>query len=158
MTTTYAIALGANRRGPHGGPRRAVIAAAAALGARALSPIVASAPLGPSTRRFANAVALVDSDLAPPAMLARCKAIERAFGRRRGRRWGARSLDLDLVLWSGGMWRSAGLVVPHAAFRHRAFVLEPLAAVAGDWCDPATGLTVRQLRRRLTRSTRMPRR
>lgn len=154
-TTTYLIALGSNRRGRHGSPARAVAAALAALASagatvRAASPLLASAPVGPSARRFANAAALVDSALAPPAMLARLKAIERAFGRRRGRRWGARPIDLDLILWSGGAWRSPGLTVPHPAFHARAFVLAPARAIAPDWRDPGTGLTVRQLHRRLT--------
>ena len=53
-------------------------------------------------RDFANAVALVESGLEPPAMLARLKGIERDFGRRASRRWGPRVLDLDIALWSGG--------------------------------------------------------
>ncbi len=155
--TTYAIALGSNRRGRHGAPAAEVRAALAAIGAGAAAPVLASAPLGPSIRRFANTVALVESDLAPPEMLARLKAVERAFGRRRGQRWGARVIDLDIVLWSGGSWRSPGLTIPHAAFRQRDFVLRPLLALAPGWRDPATGLTVRQLSSRLTRTRPVPR-
>ena len=154
----YLIALGSNRRSRHGGPAQTVRAAAAAIGARALSPVIASAPVGPSTRRFANAVALVDSVAAPPAMLARLKAVERAFGRRRGRRWGARVVDLDLIGWSGGIWRSRPLTIPHRAYRDRAFVLAPLLAVAPGWRDPVTGLTPRQLHARLTRARPVNRR
>ena len=54
-------------------------------------------------------------------------------------------LDLDIILWSGGMWGSAP-TLPHPAFRGRAFVLAPLAEVAPAWRDPVTGLSVRQLR------------
>lgn len=151
------MALGSNRRGRHGSPAATVRAALGAIGARAASRVIASAPVGPSQRRFANAAALVESDLAPPAMLARLKAVERQFGRRPGRRWGARVLDLDVVLWSGGAWRSPGLAVPHVAFRQRAFVLAPLAAIAPGWRDPVTGLTVRQLHTRLTRPRPLPR-
>ena len=129
-----------------------VHAAIAALpGVVAVSRIVASAPVGPSIRRFANAVVLVDSTDEPPAMLARLKAIERAFGRRRGQRWSARVIDLDIVLWSGGAWSSPGLTVPHILYRERGFVLGPLLAVAPDWRDPLSGLSVRQLCTRLTR-------
>jgi 2-amino-4-hydroxy-6-hydroxymethyldihydropteridine diphosphokinase len=85
-------------------------------------------------------------------MLAWCKRLEREAGRRRGRRWGARVLDLDLLLWSGGRWRSPGLTVPHPAFRDRAFVLEPLARVAPGWRDPVSGRSVRQLAARLRRA------
>ncbi|MDB5696303.1 MAG: 2-amino-4-hydroxy-6-hydroxymethyldihydropteridine pyrophosphokinae [Sphingomonas bacterium] len=122
-----------------------------------MSAVIVSAAIGPSIRRFANAVAIVDSDLNPPAMLALCKTIERRFGRRRGRRWGARVVDLDLILWSGGTWRSPGLTVPHPEFRQRQFVLEPLVQVAPDWRDPGSGLTLRQLLARLTRSRPVPR-
>lgn len=156
-TTTYAIAAGSNRRGRHGAPAAEVRAALAAIGARASAPVMASAPVGPSIRRFANTLALVESALDPPAMLARLKAIERAFGRRRGQRWGARVIDLDLVLWSGGAWRSPDLTIPHPAFRSRDFVLRPLLALAPAWRDPVTGLTVRQLATRLTRNRPVPR-
>lgn len=158
MAWTYLIALGANRRGRHGDPAAEVRAAAVAIGVTALSAVIASSAIGPSSRRFANAAALVESAEAPPALLARLKAIEHSFGRRRGRRWGARVIDLDIILWSGGIWRSRGLTVPHAAFRDRAFVLGPLAALAPAWRDPLSGRTVRQLHRRLTRRAAMPRR
>jgi len=148
----YAIAIGSNRRGRHGGPVAEVRAAVAALsGVVAVSPVVASEPVGPSIRRFANAAVLVESRDEPPALLARLKAIERAFGRRRGQRWSARVIDLDIVLWSRGPWRSVGLTVPHVAFRERDFVLGPLLSVAPNWRDPLSGRSVRQLHARLRR-------
>ena len=70
---------------------------------------------------------LVASDLSPPDMLAELKGIERDFGRRGGRRWGARVLDLDIVAWSGGRWRGHGLTIPHPRLAQRDFVLGPLA-------------------------------
>ncbi|KQM98833.1 2-amino-4-hydroxy-6-hydroxymethyldihydropteridine diphosphokinase [Sphingomonas sp. Leaf25] len=145
-SSTYAIAIGSNRCGRHGGPVAEVRAAVAALdGVRAVAPVMASAPLGPSLRRYANTVAIIESALGPAALLDALKAIERRFGRRRGRRWGSRVIDLDIILWSGGCWRSPGLVVPHLAFRERAFVLRPLAAIAAGWRDPVSGRSVRQL-------------
>ena len=144
--TTYAIAIGSNRYGRHGLPPRTVAAAVAALpGVIAVAPTIATAPIGPSTRRFANTVVLVRAAEDPPALLRRVKAIERRFGRRAGRVWGARILDLDIVLWSGGTWRTRQLTVPHRSFRDRAFVLAPLAVVAGDWRDPRTGRRIRHL-------------
>ena len=149
-TPRYAIAIGSNRRGRHGSPTDEVAAAVASLtGVVAVSRIVASDPVGPSIRRYANAVALVDSADEPPAMLARLKAIERGFGRRRGQRWSARVIDIDIVLWSGGPWSSPGLTVPHVAFRERDFVLGPLLSIAPDWRDPLSGLRVRHLHARL---------
>jgi len=146
MPSSYVIALGSNRRGRHGAPAEEVRAALAAIGGIVMtSPMVATAPLGPARRRFVNAVALVESEESPPELLARLKAIETAFGRRRAQRWSDRVIDLDIVLWSGGAWGSDGLTVPHPEFRKRDFVLRPLVTIVPDWRDPVTGLTIRQL-------------
>mgnify|MGYP006173209437 CR=1 FL=1 len=154
--TSYAIALGSNRpHGRHGAPKEVVRAAIGALGAlgrvEAVSTIRATPALGPAGRSFANAVAILAADLMPDALLAALKRIEREFGRRGGRRWGPRVLDLDIILWSEGAWGGPGPVVPHPEFRRRGFVLDPLAEIAPDWRDPLTGLTVRQLGVRLRR-------
>jgi 2-amino-4-hydroxy-6-hydroxymethyldihydropteridine diphosphokinase len=117
------------------------------------SPIILNAAHGGAGRDFANAVALVESDLEPPAMLKRLKAIEREFGRRRGRRWGSRVLDLDIALWSGGKWRSRRLTVPHPELARRSFVLQPLAAIAPGWRVGSS--SVRHFAQRLAR--RVPR-
>jgi 2-amino-4-hydroxy-6-hydroxymethyldihydropteridine diphosphokinase len=147
----YAIALGSNRRGRHGAPAATVRAAASAVGAKRLSRVRLTPAMGPAGRGFANAVALVESELGPPALLDVLKRLERDFGRRGGRRWGPRVLDLDLILWSGGAWAGDGLVVPHPEFRRRRFVLEPLTEIAPLWRDPITGATMRQLLHRLGR-------
>jgi 2-amino-4-hydroxy-6-hydroxymethyldihydropteridine diphosphokinase len=155
----YAIALGSNRpHGRHGRPAGVVEAAIARLdedfGLFDASPIVLNPADGGAGRDFANAVALIESDAEPPEMLIRLKTIEREFGRRRGRRWGPRVLDLDLALWSGGTFRSRRLTIPHPQLARRAFVLQPLAAIAPNW--PVVGsLSVRHLAHRLAR--RVPR-
>ena len=153
-THLYAIAIGSNR--PHGrfGRPAGVVEAAIArrdeeFGLFDASPIVLNAAHGGAGRDFANAVAMVESRLAPPAMLERLKSVEREFGRRRGRRWGPRVLDLDLVLWSGGKFRSRRLTIPHAGLARRSFVLQPLAAIAPGWRIGA--VTVRHLAHRLAR-------
>lgn len=157
--STYVVAAGSNRRGRHGRPEAEVAAALAAIkGAVRAAPIVTSAPVGPSIRRFANTVALVETRAGPEKLLRRLKRIELRFGRRSGQRWGARVIDLDIILWSGGMYAAPGLVIPHIAFRSRDFVLSPLRALAPDWRDPISGLTVRQLHARLTRRRALPRR
>jgi 2-amino-4-hydroxy-6-hydroxymethyldihydropteridine diphosphokinase len=156
--TSYAIALGSNRRSRHGSPAQTLRAALAAIeGVRAVSAIRATPALGPAGRGFANAVAIVESRLAPDELLAALKAMERAFGRRPGRRWGPRVLDLDIILWSGGTWGGPGPIVPHPEYRKRAFVLQPLAEIAPEWRDPLGGATVRQLLARLTARRPMPR-
>jgi 2-amino-4-hydroxy-6-hydroxymethyldihydropteridine diphosphokinase len=149
----YAIAIGSNRpHGRFGRPSGVVEAAIARLdeqfGVFVASPIVLNAAHGGAGRDFANAVALVESALEPLDMLSRLKAIEREFGRRSGRRWGPRVLDLDVVLWSGGRFRSRKLNIPHKELSRRAFVLQPLLSVAPNWrVDGA--LTVRHLAHRL---------
>src|SRR5687768_7521780 len=155
-THLYAIGIGSNRRhGRHGRPSGVVAAAIARLdrdfGLFDASPIILNPAFGNAGREFANAVALVESPLDPPSMLAELKTIEREFGRRRGRRWGCRVLDLDIVAWSGGKWRSLRLTIPHSALEGRGFVLGPLAAVAPNW--PVRGaLAARHLAHRLARS------
>ena len=155
----YAVAIGSNRRhGVHGSPAAVVRAAVDALaGTQAIelfdaAPAFPSAAIGPSRRRFANSAVLLLSPLDPPALLAALKAIERAFGRRGGQRWGARVLDLDIILWSGGVWASRDLNIPHPAWQDRAFVVSPLAAIAPGWRDPKHLLRVRHHYHRLTRS------
>ena len=154
----YAIGLGSNRRhGRYGGPAAILRAAVVALEGGdirvvALSPVIATAPLGPAGRSFANAAAILETELDPPSLLARLKAVEASFGRRRGRRWGPRVLDLDILLWSGGGYRRGpGLVIPHRGLTQRDFVLRPLAAIAPGWRVGSGILTVRHARSRLIR-------
>jgi 2-amino-4-hydroxy-6-hydroxymethyldihydropteridine diphosphokinase len=66
--------------------------------------------------------------------------LERSTGRERGRRFGPRVLDLDLLLYGNLVEESSGLVVPHPRMRERAFVIVPLAEIAADWVVPATGV------------------
>lgn len=159
----YLIALGSNVPHPRYGPPAHVLQAAIrALGAAglrlaAISPLIASAPVGPSRRRYANGAVVVETPLDPPALLALLQQIEAAFGRnRRGQRWRARTLDLDVVLWSGGTWRSRTLTIPHPRYATRHFVLEPAARIAPAWRDPVTHLALRHQRARLTRRARLP--
>jgi len=161
----YLIALGSNRwharHGPPAATLRAALRALAGQGVEivAAGPIVASAPLGPSRRRYANSAAVVASPLDPRALLALLQATEAEFGRRRrGQAWSARVLDLDIVLWSGGCWTDRRLSIPHLHFRARPFVLIPARAIAPDLRDPLTGLTLRHLHARLTAPRALPKR
>lgn len=120
------------------------------------SPVLETAPLGPSSRRYANAAVLLETELDPHALLAGLQWMEAEFGRRRWRRWGERVLDLDIVLWSAGAVTSPLLAIPHPAYRERAFVLGPASVIARRWRDPHTGLTLAQTKARLTRKRPLP--
>jgi 2-amino-4-hydroxy-6-hydroxymethyldihydropteridine diphosphokinase len=156
--TSYVIAIGSNRRHHRYGGPRAVLAAATEELAKSkgvkvttIAPVVITPALGPAGRDFANGAVLVKSKKAPDEILHLLKKLERGFGRRRTRRWGPRVLDLDIILWSEGIWTDSELAIPHPAFRERRFVLDPLVSLVPDWRDPCCGLTVRQLRARLLR-------
>jgi 2-amino-4-hydroxy-6-hydroxymethyldihydropteridine diphosphokinase len=134
----YAIAIGSNRRHVrHGRPSEVVQAALAELDSQFdlfdASPVIGNAAIGGAGRDFANGLALIESRLAPMAMLDSLKRLERSFGRRTGKRWGARVLDLDIVAWSGGKFASRTLQIPHPRLTERSFVLGPLASVAPHW-------------------------
>src|ERR1044072_4216432 len=97
----YAIGIGSNQPLSRSlGPRAIVAAAMAALDRLPLrliarSPIIASRPIGPSRRSYANAVALIETDEEPMEVLGHLQMLERAARRRRARRWGARTPALD---------------------------------------------------------------
>jgi 2-amino-4-hydroxy-6-hydroxymethyldihydropteridine diphosphokinase len=155
MRTTYVIALGSNRRHHrYGRPAAVLDAAIDALEStiRARSRTITTRALGPGGRCYANAAAIIETKLSPPELLDHLKDVELRFGRRfGGRQWSARVLDLDIIFWSGGLWASPGLGIPHAEFRKRQFVLKPLLDIAPGWRDPLTGHTVRQIKARLDR-------
>lgn len=157
METTVLIALGSNRRhGRHGPPERVLLAAMAALDAAGLrivrrSRIRPTPPLGPGGRRFANAAVAVATALPLPAVLLLLQRIEREFGRKRGRRWGDRVLDLDILGAGSTVITTAGLTVPHPQLALRRFVLDPLVEIAPEWRHPGRHATARQLRARAKR-------
>ncbi|MEO7745269.1 MAG: 2-amino-4-hydroxy-6-hydroxymethyldihydropteridine diphosphokinase [Actinomycetota bacterium] len=137
VVTDVVIALGANL-----GERSATLAdAVVALGAleglelTTTSPVVTTAPVGgPDQPDYLNAVVLARTTLAPAALLAALHAIEAAHGRERVVRWGARTLDLDLVAYGAPgdadevVQDDPALTLPHPRAHERAFVLAPWAA------------------------------
>lgn len=155
--TSYLIGLGSNRaHGRHGRPEAVLRAALAALARAGVeversSAVVRSRALGPGGRDYANAAVLVTTPLDPPALLALLKRIERGFGRRGARRWGARVLDLDILAWEQGGWATRALIVPHIGLPHRGFALGPAAAIAPYWRIGATTLAALEARRRRPR-------
>jgi 2-amino-4-hydroxy-6-hydroxymethyldihydropteridine diphosphokinase len=151
------IALGGNRpHGRHGSPPRVLRAAVEALRAAGLyiesvSRIRTTAPLGPSTRVFANAALVAHWPGSLHTLLDLLQATERAFGRRRARRWAARVLDLDILAAGPVQFRSPRLTVPHPALAQRSFALDPLRDLDPRWRHPTSGLTPRHMRSRLAK-------
>lgn len=106
------------------------------------SSIYLSEPQGgpPGQPRFYNAVALIDTTLAPLTLLDNMQRIERRQGRRRdGVRWGPRTIDLDLLLYGRQQLDMARLIVPHPEIPRRNFVLSPLAEITHDLYIPGLG-------------------
>ena len=141
MTTAY-IGLGSNLDSP----RRHIVAAFSALNAlpaTALtrrSSLYKSKPVGPRDQAdFINAVAELRTGLLPLALLDGLQAIEDRHGRARARRWGPRTLDLDLLLYGAATINHERLTVPHPEMLKRAFVLVPLVEIRSDCALPGGG-------------------
>jgi 2-amino-4-hydroxy-6-hydroxymethyldihydropteridine diphosphokinase len=162
------VSFGANFPGPFGTPAETI---AQALGeierlniaVRAVSPLYQTEAVGNARQpAYVNAVALLDTSLAPEAFLRVLKGIERSAGRRGGRPWGPRTLDIDIVDYDGQArnWRGrrpkfgrAGarpLVLPHPFAHMRPFVLKPLLDIAPDWRHPVLKTSARELLRKLS--------
>lgn len=106
----------------------------------AASSLYLNPPMGPQDQPdYVNAVARLRTALQPVPLLDALLAIETRRGRRRGRRWGERRLDLDLLLWGELTMRSTRLTLPHPGLHERAFVLYPLAELAPDLTVPGQG-------------------
>jgi 2-amino-4-hydroxy-6-hydroxymethyldihydropteridine diphosphokinase len=105
-----------------------------------------TAPVGPPQPRYLNAVLELETELTAPALHAVLQLAENAAGRRRsGQRWGARTLDLDLLLFGDDVIVRRTLRVPHPELAARRFVLAPLAELCPDRKVPGIGLTVAEL-------------
>jgi 2-amino-4-hydroxy-6-hydroxymethyldihydropteridine diphosphokinase len=116
----------------------------------AVSPVFETDPVGPPPQGpYLNAVAHLRTRLAPRALLAALLAIEREAGRVRGARDAARTLDLDLLLHGERVVDEPGLVLPHPRLAGRAFVLEPLAALAPALVHPTLGEPIATLAARV---------
>jgi 2-amino-4-hydroxy-6-hydroxymethyldihydropteridine diphosphokinase len=148
MATVY-LGLGSNL-----GDRRAHLGAAIeALRANprvrgiAVSAFIETAPVGGPAGQgpYLNGAAIIETDLLPRDLLTELKRIEHALGRREGPRWGARPIDLDILLYGDTILDTPDLAIPHPRMTERRFVLEPLAEIAPDARDPRTGRTVREL-------------
>lgn len=134
------IGLGSNLADPLAQLRQALSALSALPACRlaAVSSFYRSVPMGPPDQPdYINAVAALDTNLAPLSLLDALQGIEHAQGRVRGaQRWGPRTLDLDLVLFGDQVLDESRLTVPHPGLRERNFVLVPLHELVPDLILP----------------------
>lgn len=152
------VAIGANLPSPRfGAPPASFAAALDLLRSRgvevlAVSRWYRSPPLPPSPQpHYINGVIEVRFDRSPGDLLSLLQQVERMFGRVRGERNAARSLDLDLLAYGGDVIAggAGGLEVPHPRLSQRSFVLLPWAELSPAWRHPVTGLTVAEMIARL---------
>jgi 2-amino-4-hydroxy-6-hydroxymethyldihydropteridine diphosphokinase len=134
----YVVGLGANL-GDARATLRSAVAALARLGqVRAVSHLYETDPVGPPQPRYLNAAAALETTLRPQELLGELLRIEREHGRERRVRWGARTLDLDLLYCPGLSLSEPGLTLPHPELTRRAFALVPLLEVAAEAREPGT--------------------
>ncbi|MBF2078749.1 MAG: 2-amino-4-hydroxy-6-hydroxymethyldihydropteridine diphosphokinase [Synechococcales cyanobacterium T60_A2020_003] len=145
--TDVAIALGSNL-----GDSRTILAQALtqlhecpSITVVRTSSLYKTAPVGPPQPDYLNACAILDTHLEPLELLHILQRVEQSFGRVRDKRWGPRTLDLDLLLFSDRILITDELEIPHPRMGDRAFVLVPLAEIAGHWIDPVSQRAIADL-------------
>lgn len=134
------IGLGANLAQPLAQLQQAVAALRLLPASQlvAVSSFYGSKPMGPQDQPdYVNAVAALDTELLPEALLDALQQIEQQQGRqRKDERWGPRTLDLDILLYGNDIINSERLTVPHYGLKQREFVLYPLAEIAPNLSLP----------------------
>jgi 2-amino-4-hydroxy-6-hydroxymethyldihydropteridine diphosphokinase len=146
-TSACAIALGSNLGDSLTTLELALtkLAAVSGLELQARSRWYQTKAVGPPQPDYWNGCALLQVALTPQVLLDTLLATEAEFGRIRRERWGARTLDLDLLLFDDLILETPTLQIPHPRMRERAFVLVPLAEIAPNWVDPVTQRAIAQL-------------
>lgn len=141
------IGLGSNLDSPQRQLRDALQALAGLPDTRLVeaSSFYTSDSLLPGQPRYTNAVAALDTELAPLTLLEALQAIESEQGRERGERWGPRTLDLDIITYADQVIDEPRLKVPHYHLHARAFVLYPLAELVDEGFMLADGRSLRAL-------------
>jgi 2-amino-4-hydroxy-6-hydroxymethyldihydropteridine diphosphokinase len=111
------------------------------------SSLYESEPLGDAKTWFVNSVIELETEFPPDQLLKRLKAIEKAMGRKRvkGKRWGSRVIDLDILLCDQEIVEKRNLKIPHPEMHKRRFVLLPLAELAPHVLHPHLGQSVSAL-------------
>ena len=94
---------------------------------------------------FLNQALLIESDLAPKALLQTVLRIEQEIGRVRLQKWGARTIDIDILFYDNIIIQTPDLVIPHPELQNRRFVLAPLAEIAGGLIHPLLNSSILEL-------------
>ncbi|KIE93183.1 putative 2-amino-4-hydroxy-6-hydroxymethyldihydropteridine pyrophosphokinase [Actinobacillus pleuropneumoniae] len=137
MKTVY-IALGSNLDNPLAQVKQAVESLKTFAINFEISPFYGSKPVGPQDQPdYVNAVAKFDTDLTALELLDKLQSIENAQGRVRIRRWGERTLDLDIILYGDERIHSERLTVPHIEMQNREFVIVPMYDLNPDLVLPS---------------------
>lgn len=102
-------------------------------------------PVGPPQPDYINGCVVLQVQPNPEELLTILQAIELQFGRVRTEKWGARTLDLDILLYDDLVIQTPKLTIPHSHMTERAFVLVPLAEIAPNWLEPVSKKAIAQL-------------
>ena len=100
---------------------------------------------------FLNAAVELVTTLSPEMLLEACRDAEQSQNRTRQIHWGPRTLDVDILLYDDEVIETPSLTIPHPRMTERAFVLQPMAAIAPGACHPVLHLNMEQLLERLNR-------
>lgn len=105
-----------------------------------------TAPVGNLRQgRFLNGVLEIKTTLGPEELLDAALEIESELGRVRTRRWGPRTIDIDILAMENLVYESPRLSIPHPLMHERSFVLEPLCEIAPDFIHPVLGTSIDQM-------------
>jgi 2-amino-4-hydroxy-6-hydroxymethyldihydropteridine diphosphokinase len=129
------VALGSNLgdRAAHLRAGRAALGALPGTRLVAASAVEETAPLGGMDQPpYLNQMVLLETDLEPRALLQACQTIERREGRQRTERWGARTLDLDIVRFGNRQVKEPDLIIPHPELPNRDFWRREMAELNPD--------------------------
>lgn len=95
---------------------------------------------------FLNCAVKLDTERMPKQLLASILQVEQQMGRRRVKKKGPRTIDIDILLFGNSIIETKGLTIPHPALHQRRFVLEPLVEIAAEVRHPALKRSIRELR------------
>ena len=146
MPVTAYIGLGSNMGDKKGTCLKALDLLGRAGRVKKVSSFYCTEPVGYREQEdFVNAVAELETDISPEALLAECHSIEDALGRSRELRWGPRTINLDILLYGDRVISEPTIIIPHPRLAIRRFVLVPLCEIAPQAVHPVFKKTVGHL-------------